>query len=291
MNELWTSIYTLMTGERVLSLVRAVAIGSIGIPVARWSSRALVKLWRKRVTAQSAMLIQRLSYYAMIVSIVVMVLDQLGFELSVVLGAAGILTVAVGFASQTSASNIISGLFLIGERPFVVGDFVKIRDTTGEVLSIDLLSVRLRTYDNLLVRVPNETLIKSEITNLSHFPIRRADLQISVAYKENLAEVRKVLEEVANRNPMCLEEPAPMWIFKGFGASGLEIQFSVWAARLNFLDLKNELTEEVKIAFDAHGIEIPFPHVSVYAGSATTPLPIRLVPAPPAEPVVARPAE
>ena len=82
--------------------------------------------------------------------------------------AAGLLTVALGFAAQTSASNLISGLFLLGERPFVVGDVIRLASgITGEVVGIDLLSVKIRTFDNLLVRVPNETLLKSELTNLT----------------------------------------------------------------------------------------------------------------------------
>ena len=84
---------------------------------------------------------------------------------------------------------------------------------------MNLLSVKLRTFDNLFVRIPNETMIKSEVTNLRRFPIRRIDLQIGVAYKEDLREVREVLLEVADRNPLCLEEPAPLIIFQGDGDS------------------------------------------------------------------------
>jgi len=106
--------------------------------------------------------------------------------MGLLLGAAGILTVAPGFASQTSASNLVSGLFMIAEHPFGVGDTIRLGSIAGEVPSIDLLSVNLRTPDNLYVRIPNETMIKSEITNLTRFPIRRLDLEIGVAYKENL---------------------------------------------------------------------------------------------------------
>src|SRR5690606_3033117 len=129
----------------------------------------------------------------------------LGFSLSVLLGAAGVLSVALGFASQTSASNLISGLFLIGEQPFQLGDTIKVGNTTGEVLSIDLLSVKLRTFDNLYVRIPNESLIKSEMTNLTRFPIRRFDLLIGVAYKENISQVRQIMQNVADNNPLCMD--------------------------------------------------------------------------------------
>jgi small-conductance mechanosensitive channel len=84
------------------------------------------------------------------------------------------------------------------------------------------------------------------------------------------------LFEVADKNPLCLEEPKPLFIFQGFGDSSLNIQFSVWAKRENFLDLRNSLQLEIKAAFDENGIEIPFPHRTLYTGSATDPFPVYL---------------
>jgi small-conductance mechanosensitive channel len=168
-------------------------------------------------------------------------------------------------------------LFLIVERPFVVGDLLNIDGTVGEVVSIDLLSVKIRTFDNLMLRVPNETLIKSSFLNLTRFPIRRFDVQLSVAYKEDTEKVRRILVDVADRNPICLDEPRPLFIYRGYGDSGLELQFSVWAKRQNFLLLRNSIQEEIKKAFDENGIEIPFPHRSLYTGSVTEPFPIRVV--------------
>jgi small-conductance mechanosensitive channel len=102
-------------------------------------------------------------------------------------------------------------------------------------------------------------------------------VQVGVAYKEDLDRVRRVLMDVADRNPMCLEEPEPLYIFTGFGDSSLNIQFSVWALRENFLQLKNSIQEEIKRAFDEQNIEIPFPHLSLYTGEVTKPFPVRLV--------------
>ncbi|HKJ87434.1 MAG TPA: mechanosensitive ion channel family protein, partial [Gammaproteobacteria bacterium] len=175
-----------------------------------------------------------------------------------------------------SASNIISGLFLIGEQPFAVGDIIRVGEHTGEVLAVDLLSVKLRTFDNLYVRIPNETMIKSEVTNLTQFPIRRLDVKLQVAYKEDVDRVREVLEGVAARNPLCLEEPAPLFLFLGFGDSGLDLQFSVWGARERYLELRNSVHRDIKTALDGAGIEIPFPHVSLYARAVTEPFPVRV---------------
>ena len=183
---------------------------------------------------------------------------------------------AVGFASQTSASNLISGLFLIGERPFGVGDVIQVAGTTGEVLSIDLLSVKLKTFDSLFVRIPNETLIKSEVRTLTKFPIRRVDLQIGVAYKEDIERVREVLLEVADLNPLCLDEPKPAFFFKGFGDSAIELQFSPWTTRANYVEFKTTIQLEIKRRLAAEGIEIPFPQRVLSAASHTHPLTVRL---------------
>jgi small-conductance mechanosensitive channel len=188
--------------------------------------------------------------------------------------------VAIGFASQTSASNVISGLFLMGEQPFVVGDVIRVGDVTGEVLTVDLMSVKLRTFNNLQVRIPNETMLKSNVTTLTRFPIRRVDMQIGVAYKEDLDRVREILFELADRNPVCFVEPAPLFIFLGYGDSALNFQFSVWATKENYLELLNSMHLDVKKAFDEAGIEIPFPHRTLYPGSVAEPFPVQVVEAP-----------
>ena len=256
---------------------KALLLFLVGFVAARVGARIALHLAGERLTVHGKALLRRGVIYAILALFLVSAFHQLGFNLTVLLGAAGVLSVAIGFASQTSASNLISGLFLLGERPFSVGDVVKVGDTTGEVISIDLLSVKLRTFDNLFVRIPNETLIKSQVTTLTRFPIRRYDMKVGVAYREEIGRVKDVLMRVADRNPLCLDEPAPLFIFLGFGESSLDIQFSVWAKRENWLDMRNRMHEEVKEAFDAEGIEIPFPHRTLYPGSVADPFPVRMV--------------
>lgn len=276
MNDLWHSVLRLLTGDRAAGFVAAGLVLIVGWILARALKRGAERLVSGRFTAQHTMIAGRAVHYLALGLVVAVALHQAGLNLSIVLGAAGVLTVALGFAAQTSASNLISGLFLMGEAPFQIGDVIRVGTTTGEVRSIDLLSVKLRTFDNLLVRLPNETLLKSEITNLTRFPIRRADILIGVAYKEDVGRVHELLQQVADRNPLCLEEPKPMFIFRGFGESSLDLQFSVWSTRLNYLEAKNLIQQEIKAAFDAAGIEIPFPHRTLYPGSASEPFAVRL---------------
>ena len=153
------------------------------------------------------MIVRKGIFYTGAFIILITVLRLMGFKLTALLGAAGIAGIAIGFASQTSISNIISGLFLISEKPFAVDDVIKVGDTMGIVLSIDLLSIKIRTFDNLYIRIPNEKIIKEELINVTRFPIRRLNIDISVSYKEDLSKVKGILMEIARNNPYCLENP------------------------------------------------------------------------------------
>jgi len=259
------------------SLIRSVLLLVVGIPAAyvlsRWVRRYATRLYN----AQQGLIAGKVVFYPLLLVILISVLREMGFSLAPLLGAAGILGIALGFASQTSVSNIISGFFLLAEEPFQVGDIISVGDVTGAVLTIDMLSVKIRTFDNKMVRIPNETLVKSQVTTVTRFPIRRVDVNVGVAYKEDIGRVRRILLEVAEANPLVLMEPEPLVIFQGYGSSSIDFLFAVWAKRESWLEVKNTITEDVKLRFDAEGIEIPFPHVSLYAGSVTEPFPVRIL--------------
>lgn len=264
----------------ILPAVRAVAIALTGLVVARLVSSAGIRMLGKRLDRQQLPILRRILYYGVLLLFAMSALRELGFDLSVLVGAAGILTVAIGFASQTSASNLISGLFLIAERPFAVGDTIKVAAFTGEVLAIDLLSIKLRTFDNLYVRIPNEQMIKTEVVNLTKFPIRRVDIAVGVAYREDLDAVKAVLLRVADRHPLCLEEPRPIVHFVGFGESSVDLKLLVWSRRENYLELWNSLHEQIKLEFDRNAVEIPFPHRTIHPVASTEPFPVRVVASP-----------
>lgn len=265
-------------GEDLGALIRALLLVFLGIPVLMAAARWIRRWVGEKYSLQQGMVAGKLLLYSGVILIFVSVLHQLGFKLTPLLGAAGIVGIALGFASQTSVSNVISGFFLIAERPFEVDDIVQVGETIGRVLSIDTLSVKLRTFDNRFVRIPNETIVKSQVTTVTRFPIRRLDLNVGVAYKENVERVRDVLLDVVEKNPRALMEPQPMVFFDGYGDSALLLRLAVWATRENFIILKNSLLEEVKVRFDEEGIEIPFPHRTLYSGLATDPFPVRVVP-------------
>jgi small-conductance mechanosensitive channel len=276
MGWLASTLHLHVSAAQAGAFVRAAIYVVVGIALARLAAVTVNRATR-HMGAQERVLLRRLASYSVLTLFLASALREAGFRFDVLLGAAGILTVAVGFASQTSASNMISGLFLMLERSIAIGDIINVGGTVGEVLSVDLLSTRLRTFDNLMVRIPNQTMVTTQITNYNRLPIRRFDLQVGVAYKEDLAKVEKALLDIADRNPLCLENPAPLLISMGFGASSINYQLSVWAKRENWLELRNRITREVKAGFDQLGIELPFPHVELYTGPVTEPFPVRLV--------------
>ena len=194
---------------------------------------------------------------------VLFVFNSLGIDTSAILGAAGIAGIVIGFAAQTSVSSLISGFFLLSEKPFAVGDTIRVDSLSGVVLSVDLLSVKLRTFDNLFVRIPNETIIKSSLVTITRFPVRRLDLAFSVAYKENLERVREILFRLAAENHYCLEDPAPFFGIDSFGDSGINILFNLWFEKSNFWNLKNSIIMDIKKRFEEEGIEIPYQKIDI----------------------------
>jgi small-conductance mechanosensitive channel len=275
------SMNALALSDKAVGFVNGGLLFSLGFLLARIISNAFLRAMRHRLTAHQLLVWRRTLFYSVLTLFSMSALREMGFQLSVLLGAAGVLSVAIGFASQTSASNLISGLFLIGEGPFSIGDFIQVGNTQGEVLSIDLMAVKLRTADNLYVRIPNETLIKSELTNLTRFPIRRLGLPIGIAYKEDINRVRQLLLEVADRHPLCLDEPAPQIIVQGFAASSVDLMFYVWVRRESVLELKDGLQESIKKTFDEAGVEFPYNQIAINAGNDSKPLPLRFHGTPP----------
>ncbi|TVQ21565.1 MAG: mechanosensitive ion channel family protein [Spirochaetaceae bacterium] len=210
----------------------------------------------KRLSPQSAMIIRKVILYTGMTILVVSLLAQLGTNLTAFLGAAGIAGVAVGFAAQTSISNIISGLFLISEKAFTVGDVINIGSTTGTILSIDLLSVKIRTFDNRFVRLPNENLIKTEVTNITRFPIRRMDFEFTLERHGDLVRVRELLLDLARETAVTLDEPEPFFVIKQITPLGVEVLFGVWFPKDQFLATKNGILMGMHEKFATEGVEL-----------------------------------
>ncbi|MEC7120346.1 MAG: mechanosensitive ion channel family protein [Pseudomonadota bacterium] len=257
-------ISSFLTSKRMEDLLSAVLMIGIGFLIAKLLSNTVIKTMGRRFNSHQRLIWGRGIFYFIFILFVFSGLREAGFNLGIFLGAAGILTVAIGFASQTSASNLISGLFLIGEGPFEIGDYIRVDNIEGVVLSIDLLSVKLRTLDNIYIRLPNEQLIKSPVQNLTRFPIRRVPITIAVAYGENIERVRKALLQLASEYPLALNDPQPDILIQRFRDSNIELLFGVWTQSDHFLQVRDEMHEVIKEGFKRHGINIPLPQITVH---------------------------
>jgi len=186
-------------------------------------------------------------------------LRALGIDVVSILGAAGVMGVAIGFASQTSLSNLISGIFLISERSFKIGDYIRVEGEEGTVESINLLSVFLRRPDNALVRIPCESLIKTPVTNITGSPRRRIDLDVGVDYSSDLSKVKEVILDVIKQESELMDDPAPVVMFTGFGDSSLNLRIGAWCKTEVYHGLRYRFATALLERFAKEGINIPFP--------------------------------
>lgn len=255
----------MFTAESLAALVRVVVYAVLGLLALRLLVFLVRRTLRRRTTAQVTMLVTKTISYVGVAVIVAVVLLELGVNLTPILGAAGIVGLAVGIASQASLSNMISGLFLVSEKPFAVGDVIRTGETVGIVESIDLLSVKLRTFDNLFIRVPNEKLASAQLTTITKYPIRRLDIHIVVPFDVDLAELVDLLQGIARESASCLQEPAPIVVPDRYLEYGTRVLFGVWFAKADFLAVKSELYAEVLRRLAAAGIRLAVPRQELSA--------------------------
>lgn len=238
-----------------------------GVWVSSFLARLLYNGLSHRLGSDKARAVSKAFKVLLIVLFVFSLIRGVGVDITAVLGAAGVAGVAIGFASQTSLSNLISGLFLVLERPFKIGDWIEVDGSDGYVHSIELLSTYIRTFDNRLIRVPNEMLAKSKLVNYTHYPIRRMDLELSVAYKEDAAHVMRILRDVVIANPECFNEPEPLVVFKGFGESSMQFLLAVWVDRHELSATRTSVMKDIKERFDREGIDLPYQRMRMKDGT------------------------
>lgn len=264
LKDTFTNIFANINTNKITEILIAVILCVLGFVIARLISNTFIRTIGARFNPHQRLVWRRGIFYFIFLFFVIASLKEAGFKLSVFLGAAGILTVALGFASQTSATNLISGLFLIGEGSFEIGDTIQItlirgHTIEGEVISIDLLSVKLLTLDNVYIRLPNEQLIRAPVHNLSKYPIRRIPITLAINFHEDILKVREVLLDVAAKYPLVLDEPKPAVTVTAFRESSIELLFAVWSKRENFLQVRDEMQERIRNGFVENQIEIPVP--------------------------------
>ena len=184
------------------------------------------------------------------------------------LASAGIIGIAVGFAAKDTLANLFSGVFILVDAPYKVGDFINL-DTgeRGRVTQVGLRSTRLLTRDDVEITIPNAVIANAKIVNESGGPWQkeRIRIKVGVAYGSDLQRARAVLLEAATEHPDVCSEPAPRVRFRAFGDSGLDHEILCW---IDEPVLRGRVTDALNTAvyekLEAAGIEIPYPKRDVY---------------------------
>ncbi len=261
----------IFTIETVLKLTRVGLSVVLGLLLVGLVMTLLKRFARKRLDSRSGSLVIKLTQYLGFALIAINALEAAEVDLSALLGAAGIAGVALGFAAQTSVSNFISGFFLMSEKTFTVGDVISVDTTTGVVHSIDALSVKLRTFDNQLVRIPNETLTKTNVTNVTRFKTRRLNIRLTITHATDLEKARMLLLEAAEANESVLRQPEPLFMIQGLGKDGVELLFGVWLANEDWVTGNNAMYAGIHERFKNAGIEFAHATMTVYEKKSREP--------------------
>ncbi len=230
-------------------------VGLIGVGV---TNLIIGRVFRSASQVHVKFLFTRLIRYTIALLFALSVLMTLGVDSGLLLGAAGVISVGAGFAARGSISNMISGLVLIAERPFMVGDLIRVGEIEGEVITIDLLAVRLATLDNLMVRVPNDQISSAITINLTHFSIRRINVSMTLDYDQSTEELEEILSTIASSEPLILDEPKPKILFDSLQLDGQHLTFCSWTTRENYLAARGALFRSVMTHFHSGDLVRPY---------------------------------
>nr|WP_311195364.1 mechanosensitive ion channel family protein [Moraxella cuniculi] len=236
--------------------------------VGKWVGKRLVRLAklvmaRSRLDNTAANFLGNLLYGVMLVAVILAALNKLGVNTNsfvAILGAAG---VAIGVSLKDQLSNLAAGVLIVIFRPFGRGDVVEIGGKTGTVLEITLVNTRIRTANNHEIIIPNGDIMTTASVNFSSLPTRRVDVEVGIGYDADIRSARAVMLDLAKNHPNVLATPEPVVLVTALADSSVDLSLRVWVENEHWLTVQADLLEQVKYAFDEHGINIPFPNRTV----------------------------
>ncbi|MEO7360879.1 MAG: mechanosensitive ion channel family protein [Gemmatimonadaceae bacterium] len=194
-----------------------------------------------------------------------MAASQVGIDISAFLAGLGVVGIAVGFAAQETVANMIAGFLIFWDRPFRIGDYISTQDQYGEVKDITMRTTRIRTRENTFVVIPNKQIIGDTLINHSMYGETRVNIPVGIAYKENIAQARKVLLSAMRSVEGVMKTPAPDVVVVKLGDSSVDLNVRVWVqSAADERPIFFRVVEASKVALDEAGIEIPFPHLQLF---------------------------
>lgn len=248
------------------NLLTAILIFIASIYLGRFLSGLLVNVLKgRKADPEVTRLLGQITRWSIIVAGIITALQRF-FDVTAFLAGLGIIGFTIGFALQNIMQNFAAGVILLVQQPFNVGDAIEVNGYGGTILSINLRTTEMRTFDGLIVIIPNADVLSNTITNYARAKLRRIELPVGVSYGADPAKVRNVILEAIPNVPGFIGEPAPMVVFHTFGGSTLDVSAYFWfdTAKTNPLAAKDAALELIKTALDKNGIEIPFPITTIY---------------------------
>ncbi len=234
----------------------------LGYLITRLIQHFVVRAVRR--TPGSATLERALSRVIVIVGVALSLLTALstmGVDIAALTAALGLTSLAVGLALKDTIENAITGVLLLIQQPFQVGDVIKVGDVTGTVSDVAIRTTNIKTFDGLHVLVPNRQVYNEVITNWSYYATRRVTMTVGVGYETDLARAYRVLSAAVAAAPGILTEPAPQVSFEGFDERSIRMVFRFWIAwqTTDAGNLQTQLTQLIIDVARREGINIPFP--------------------------------
>ena len=262
----------LFTVQGTVVTLKNVAIGILVLFAAVILSKVLRRVLDKRVYSRFKIDVglkyafQQFTHYLIVAAGLYVSLSVMGFPLGIFVGMFALLSVGIGFGMQNIASNFISGLILLLERPIKIGDRIAVGSLSGDVAKISLRTTVLQTMDEVGVIVPNSMLLENEVTNWSYGSRRvRIHVPIGVAYGSDIELVTRTLLMLAGEHAEVLKDPQPAVMFREFADSSLNFDLVCWIPDIvREPRIQDALNRSIDAAFREHGIEIPFPQRDVH---------------------------
>lgn len=262
------AIWQTLTEQAVLfgpKVLFAIAILIIGNWVAKLISNGLRKALEKRKIEPSLIgFVTALVHAALVAFVIIAALGKVGIQTTsfvAILGAAGL---AIGLALQGSLSNFAAGVLIIIFKPYKVGDYVVAGGAEGSVEDIGIFTTTVVTLDNRTQIIPNAVATSGVIENYTKKGTRRLDLVAGVSYGDDIKKVKEILQDILDKDPRILKDPAPTIGLMEMADSSINFAFRPWVKVEDYWDRFFDLQEQIKIRFDEAGVTIPFPQRDVH---------------------------
>lgn len=249
--------------HNILKFVLFILFGAIIIRVALTIIRRAVNDEKSRIKGAAGNFLVSIIKAALVALYCIILLSMLGVDTTSLVAIFSVLTLAISLAVQNVIANLASGMMLVTSKPFEEGDFVEIDGASGTVETITMSCTKLRTGDNKIITIPNSNITTSTIINYSTRDTRRLDLIFGAAYGTDLEKVKRVLEGVVEKHDKILTDPAPLIRLKEHGDSSLNFLVRVWVKSDDYWTVNFDLNEQVLVAFEENGIEIPYNQLDV----------------------------